>query len=63
MSSYCPSQDWERYVDMTTDHLLVLVEEALYTDGEHHKQWYLIQIAKALEYDLDWNEFDEGIAP
>lgn len=27
---------------------LNLCEEALYTDGSHHKQWYLEQIARTL---------------
>ncbi len=62
--NYCPSQDWERNVEMEHDPILELLEEALYTDGGHHKQWCLIQIAKALGYtDLEWDEIDEGIPP
>lgn len=47
----------------------VLIADALYIDGEHHKQWYLWQIAEALGIDLSdqWNDElpmpDEGIAP
>ncbi|WP_276308608.1 hypothetical protein [Thermoflavimicrobium daqui] len=35
-----------------------IVEEAIYIDGEHHKQYFLIQIAKVLGIELE-----EGIAP
>lgn len=41
------------------------VKEALVTDGSHHKQWYLEQIAKL--FGIDIAELDgiieEGIAP
>jgi len=40
-----------------------LIEEALQTDGDHHKQWYLEQIAKELEIDLSSINYDGGIAP
>lgn len=46
---------------------------ALYTDGAHHKQWYLEQILKVLGFDLDviraeqvaadYGEWEEGIVP
>ena len=36
-----------------------LLAAALYTDGEHHKQWYLWEIATALGIDLT-NKWDEG---
>ncbi len=35
--------------------------EAVVTDGAHHKQWYLEQIAGIMEVALP--EHDEGIAP
>jgi|GEM_PF-5187669 len=38
-----------------------LVENALLTDGGHHKQWYLEQIAKYLELPMPAHE--PGIAP
>ena len=63
MNNYCPSQDWNDWVEMNTDHLLELLCEALSTDGDTTKQWYLVQIAKMLGYDLDWEEFEEGIPP
>lgn len=30
-----------------------LVKEALYTDGAHHKQWYLEEIGKLVGINLD----------
>jgi hypothetical protein len=46
------------------DFLDQLVIDALYTDGGHHKQWYLEQIADALgiEHTI-YCGHDEGIAP
>lgn len=38
-----------------------LVNNALDIDGGHHKQWYLIQIAKLLN--IETYEYDQGIAP
>lgn len=38
-----------------------LLQEAVQTDGGHHKQWYLEEIAKILGIILP--EHDEGIAP
>lgn len=43
-----------------------LVKEGLETDGGHHKQWYLEQIALALGVDSIWieeHEGEKGIAP
>jgi len=42
-----------------------LIIEALLTDGEHHKQWYLEQIAKKIGLDLKHfkGQYDKGIAP
>lgn len=46
-----------------------LLADALYTDGEHHKQWYLWKIVELLGIDLsdewseDYPEPEEGIAP
>lgn len=39
----------------------VLLKEGVDTDGAHHKQWYLEQIAVALKVELP--EHEEGIAP
>ncbi len=49
-----------------------LVLDALYTDGAHHKQWYLERILIELGYDItlirmdhleQGYEWGEGIAP
>jgi len=40
-----------------------LVKDALMIEGGHHKQWYLIQIAKKLDIDLSENEIEGGIKP
>ena len=32
-------------------------------DGEHHKQWYLEEIAKLLGIDIPNFAYDEGISP
>lgn len=39
------------------------IVQALCTDGAHHKQWYLLRIAKRLKLDIDYSNIDEGIAP
>lgn len=38
-----------------------LTYEGLHTDGGHHKQWYLYQIAELLGIDL--SDADPGVAP
>ena len=41
-----------------------LIINGLSIDGEHHKQWYLEQIAKVLGIDLVTElEYERGIAP
>lgn len=41
-----------------------LIRDGLHTDGGHHKQWYLEQIAETLNIDLSNEEqWDEGVAP
>ena len=40
-----------------------LIEEALQTDGAHHKQWYLEKIASVLGFTLKDVWYDDGIAP
>ena len=40
-----------------------LILDGLLTDGGHHKQWYLEEIAKALDIDLSNEEYEEGVAP
>jgi hypothetical protein len=50
----------------TNKKILSLAEKALCTDGEHHKQWYLEQIAKELglaDFEIDDLGADRGIAP
>ena len=38
-----------------------LLYEGLQTDGDHHKQWYLHQIAQKLSIDLDVIDVEPGI--
>lgn len=38
-----------------------LINEAMVTDGAHHKQWYLNEIAKEIGFKPETE--DEGIAP
>lgn len=40
-----------------------LIIAGLCTDGAHHKQWYLEQIAKLLGIDLSAIDYDRGMAP
>jgi len=41
-----------------------LIDEGLCTDGGHHKQWYLEQIAEELGLEVAGPEIrEEGIAP
>ncbi len=47
-----------------TDTIRDLVIGGLTTDGEHHKQWYLEQIANALGIELTQElDYEKGIAP
>lgn len=45
------------------EELTYLLRQALTTDGGHHKQWYLEQIAEALDVDVSVVGFERGIAP
>ena len=40
-----------------------MLVDALQTDGEHHKQWYLEQVADELGIFLDDIDFEKGIVP
>jgi len=40
-----------------------LIMDALSIDGEHHKQWYLEEIARRLGLDIPNFAYEEGIAP
>jgi len=50
-----------------------LAVDGLFTDGGHHKQWYLERVLEALGVDLQamrleqlqegWMDWEEGIAP
>ena len=40
-----------------------LIAIGLSTDGAHHKQWCLLEIAKELGISIDPGEYDEGITP
>lgn len=40
-----------------------LIEAALNTDGAHHKQWYLEEIAKHMGLFLEGVSHEKGIAP
>jgi hypothetical protein len=51
---------------MTETTVKDLILEALTTDGAHHKQWYLEQIAKVLGIDLTETrelDYEKGIPP
>ena len=48
--------------DVPSEKIQQLVNEALTTDGAHHKQWYIEKIADKLGL-LTIIEHDEGIAP
>jgi hypothetical protein len=53
--------DDSRVTDLTVRDLII---EGLRTDGEHHKQWYLEQIAIKLGlYPHIPDDYEEGIAP
>ncbi|MHB1764935.1 MAG: hypothetical protein ACYCS1_05295 [Gammaproteobacteria bacterium] len=41
-----------------------LIMQGLITDGEHHKQWYLEQIAKKLGIELVGKlNYEQGVSP
>lgn len=40
-----------------------LLQEALATDGEHHKQWFLERIAAELRLERTMPEHEPGVAP
>jgi hypothetical protein len=47
-----------------TDTVRDLIIEGLSTDGGHHKQWYLEQIAKVLGIELTTElDYEKGIPP
>ena len=55
---------------MDSTRILDLVLEGLATDGGHHKQWYLEQIAEVLGCDRDTlhklapeYDWEDGVAP
>jgi len=41
--------------------IISLVKGGLTTDGDHHKQFYLHEIANLLNLDIDWDSVDRGI--
>jgi ribosomal silencing factor RsfS len=43
----------------TENKIIELVEEAIAVEGGHHKQWYLVEIAKILGINI--NGIDEGV--
>ena len=51
-----------RVIDVTT---LVeqTIKDALISDGEHHKQWYLEELAQHLNIDLSEFDHEPGILP
>lgn len=49
----------ERILTAKIETIAQYVEEALTTDGEHHKQWYLERLADELHLPHE----KEGIAP
>ena len=42
-------------------HVEDITHEALMVEAAHHKQWYLIHLAHAL--DMTTDEYEQGIAP
>jgi uncharacterized protein YodC (DUF2158 family) len=63
-------EDKTNIVNINIDEIKELLPEALTTDGEHHKQWYLEQIANLIDIDIvnqakvDMEEYyKNGIAP
>ena len=49
---------------LNKEKLYILIQEALFTNGVHHKQWYLEEIVKELNISLpDENMYIPGIAP
>jgi hypothetical protein len=51
------------FPEFMTEHerLEQLIGDAVTTDGDHHKQWYLEEIAKV--FDIELPEHQPGIAP
>jgi len=43
----------------TENEIIELVEEAITVEGGHHKQWYLVRIARILGINV--NDVDEGV--
>ena len=52
-------------IELIYQNVKEIIHEALCTDGAHHKQWYLEQIALKLGIDLSAEQgtFEPGIAP
>lgn len=53
--------DWNEHIQNSTVEELII--EALQTEGEHHKQYFLVQIAKKLGISLSHVEHDKGMPP
>ena len=50
-----PKEKLEKIRELCTD--------GIFIDGDHHKQWYLVQIAEVVGIDEKIDEDDQGIAP
>jgi hypothetical protein len=56
--------DMEKIEKFGTENIVkTLIKKAIETDGEHHKQWYLVQIALTLGVDIDDIDEDERGKP
>jgi len=62
-NEFAQKQEYDNDCKHEFRQLYNLIDEALATDGSHHKQWYLLEIAKELGISIDPDEYDEGIPP
>lgn len=56
-----PLKSREEVLEAMIEKATSLIINGLMTDGSHHKQWYLEQVAKALLFEPP--DHDKGIAP
>lgn len=50
-------------VEPDLEEVRTIVLDGLKCDGDHHKQWYLEQVAGALGMEINYDEIDEGCPP
>lgn len=54
---------WDGNYESNNTNIANLITEGLSVDGEHHKQWFLEQIAKLVDLETEEEGYEKGVAP